>query len=49
MNIGNFRFELSPNFCAFVLWNFCREIFSRNIKGKGTPVQAMNAYVGVDF
>jgi len=40
---------LSPNLCGFVLWTFCREIFNTNIKGKGTPVQAMNAYVVVDF
>ena len=48
-NIGNFRFELSPKMCALVLWTFYREIFSLNIKVKGTPVQAMNAYGGVDF
>jgi hypothetical protein len=48
-NIGNFRFELSPKMCTLVLWTFYREIFSINIKGKDTPIQAMNAYGGVDF
>lgn len=40
--IVNFRFESSPKMCALVLWTFCREIFSINLK-------AMNAYSGVDF
>ena len=50
-NFGNFQFGLSPKMCAFVLRTFCHEIFSINkcITGKGTPVQAMNAYGGVDF
>jgi hypothetical protein len=48
-NSGNFRFELSPKLCGLVLWTFCRDIFSINTKGKGTLVQAKNAYAGVDF